>query len=186
MIESHQIGALVGGQQVMFANTSDWRFDRPGENYYVQFIDRATSGDLDELARITPDAVGVRGAVCRKGDRTGGVHWEAVAEFSRQLELRQSGEIAVRGEPAGVSSRWGWQRLGRHRRHRRKLRRHPGGPHRAGGPRPGLHRRGDHPGHPEQVRCCRLGREGLPLRAHSEGGPQRLPEDAHQALDDSA
>ena len=35
-------------QQVMFANTSDWRFDRPGENYYVQFVDRATQGDLDE------------------------------------------------------------------------------------------------------------------------------------------
>ena len=35
-------------QQVMFANTSDWRFDRPGQNYYVQFIDRAMSGDLDE------------------------------------------------------------------------------------------------------------------------------------------
>jgi len=36
------------GQQVMFANTSDWRFDRPGENHYVQFIDRATRGDLDD------------------------------------------------------------------------------------------------------------------------------------------
>ncbi len=35
-------------QQVMFANTSDWRFDTPGENYYVQFIDRATRGDLDD------------------------------------------------------------------------------------------------------------------------------------------
>ena len=35
-------------QQVMFANTSDWRFDIPGHNYYVQFIDKAMSGDLDE------------------------------------------------------------------------------------------------------------------------------------------
>ena len=35
-------------QQVMFANTSDWRFDRPGQNYYVQFIDKAMRGDLDE------------------------------------------------------------------------------------------------------------------------------------------
>ena len=35
-------------QQVMFANTSDWRFDTPECNYYVQFIDRATKGDLDE------------------------------------------------------------------------------------------------------------------------------------------
>lgn len=35
-------------QQVMFANTSDWRFDRPGANHYVQFIDRATAGDIDD------------------------------------------------------------------------------------------------------------------------------------------
>ncbi len=35
-------------QQVMFANTSDWRFDLPGRNYYVQFIDRACAGDIDE------------------------------------------------------------------------------------------------------------------------------------------
>ena len=33
-------------QQVMFANTSDWRFDTPDRNYYVQFIDRAMRGDL--------------------------------------------------------------------------------------------------------------------------------------------
>ena len=51
--------------------------------------------DLDELARINPDIVGVRGAVCRKGDRASGVYWEAVAEFKRQLEARQSGEVDV-------------------------------------------------------------------------------------------
>ena len=34
-------------QQVMFANTSDWRFDMPGQNYYVQFIDKVMRGDLD-------------------------------------------------------------------------------------------------------------------------------------------
>ena len=34
-------------QQVMFANTSDWRFDQPGRNYYVQFIDKASRGDID-------------------------------------------------------------------------------------------------------------------------------------------
>ena len=34
-------------QQVMFANTSDWRFDTPEGNYYVQFIDRASEGDVD-------------------------------------------------------------------------------------------------------------------------------------------
>ena len=35
-------------QQVMFANTSDWRFDTADQNYYVQFIDKAMRGDLDE------------------------------------------------------------------------------------------------------------------------------------------
>lgn len=35
-------------QQVMFANTSDWRFDLPGMNHYVQFIDRATTGHIDD------------------------------------------------------------------------------------------------------------------------------------------
>jgi len=54
--------------------------------------------DLDELARINPDIVGVRGAVCQKGDRTTGVHWEAVSAFKEQLSLRQTGEINVFGE----------------------------------------------------------------------------------------
>ena len=56
--------------------------------------------DLDELARINPDIVGVRGAVCAKGDRGKEVHWEAVAEFKRQLEARQTGEVAVFGDAA--------------------------------------------------------------------------------------
>ena len=60
--------------------------------------------DLDELARINPDIVGVRGAVCQKGDRESGVHWEAVAEFRRQLEMRQTGEIEVRGETSDAAS----------------------------------------------------------------------------------
>ena len=34
-------------QQVMFANTSDWRFDTEDENHYVRFVDRATAGDID-------------------------------------------------------------------------------------------------------------------------------------------
>ena len=52
--------------------------------------------DLDELARINPDIVGVRGAVCSTGDRDRAVAWEAVAEFKRQVDLRKSGEINVR------------------------------------------------------------------------------------------
>lgn len=35
-------------QQVMFANTSDWRFDTPGSNHYVRFIERSVTGDVDE------------------------------------------------------------------------------------------------------------------------------------------
>ncbi len=56
--------------------------------------------DLDELARINPDIVGVRGAVCARGDRGKAVHFEAVAEFKRQLEARQTGEVAVFGDSA--------------------------------------------------------------------------------------
>ena len=44
-------------QQVMFANTSDWRFDTPECNNYVSFVNRAIQGDVDEgfyLANISP------------------------------------------------------------------------------------------------------------------------------------
>lgn len=51
--------------------------------------------DLDELARINPDIVGVRGAVCQKGDRADGVYWEAVAEFKCQVDMRKSGQVDV-------------------------------------------------------------------------------------------
>ena len=64
--------------------------------------------DLDELARINPDIVGVRGAVCASGDRGRAVAWEAVAEFKRQLDLRKTGEIAVHAEPAPVTTANGW------------------------------------------------------------------------------
>ena len=73
--------------------------------------------DLDELARINPDIVGVRGAVCQKGDRDSAVHRDAVAEFTRQLRLRETGKISVRearimaGDGAdvnGVNGSNGW------------------------------------------------------------------------------
>ena len=51
--------------------------------------------DIDELSRVNPDIVGVRGAVCQKGDRDSRVHWESVAEFKHQLDLRASGEVDV-------------------------------------------------------------------------------------------
>ena len=52
--------------------------------------------NLDELARINPDIVGVRGAVCSKGERDNSVYWEAVSKFRKELNLRESGEIEVR------------------------------------------------------------------------------------------
>jgi uncharacterized protein (UPF0264 family)/dihydrodipicolinate synthase/N-acetylneuraminate lyase len=51
--------------------------------------------NLDELARTNPDIVGVRGAVCRSGERDRAVAWEAVAHFKRELDRRKSGEINV-------------------------------------------------------------------------------------------
>ena len=59
--------------------------------------------DLDELARINPDIVGVRGAVCSQGERDRAVAWEAVAEFKRQLDMRKSGEVAVHADQPAVS-----------------------------------------------------------------------------------
>ena len=64
--------------------------------------------DLDELARINPDIVGVRGAVCASGDRGRAVAWESVAEFKRQLDLRKSGEVSVHAGVAPVASASGW------------------------------------------------------------------------------
>ena len=60
--------------------------------------------DLDELARINPDIVGVRGAVCSKGNRNEGVYWEAVDHFRRELRSRESGDVDVRDGLSGVSS----------------------------------------------------------------------------------
>jgi len=39
-------------QQVMFANTSDWRFDTPNSHDYVTFIDLATQGKFAEARPI--------------------------------------------------------------------------------------------------------------------------------------
>lgn len=52
--------------------------------------------DLDELARVNPDIVGVRGAVCASGDRNRTVAWESVAHFREELGRRKSGEVDPR------------------------------------------------------------------------------------------
>ena len=61
--------------------------------------------DLDELSRVNPDIVGVRGAVCQKGDRDSRVHWESVADFKKQLDLRQTGEINVYDENGSTENK---------------------------------------------------------------------------------
>ena len=60
--------------------------------------------DLDELARINPDIVGVRGAVCASQDRTSAVAWEAVAEFKHALNQRKSGEVNPYGDSSVAAS----------------------------------------------------------------------------------
>ena len=67
--------------------------------------------NLDELARINPDIVGVRGAACSRGERDRTVAWEAVAEIKRALDQRKSGEVTVFTEPlpaAGNGFPSGW------------------------------------------------------------------------------
>ncbi|MSQ40081.1 MAG: hypothetical protein EXR55_00140 [Dehalococcoidia bacterium] len=67
--------------------------------------------DLDELARINPDIVGVRGAVCSTGDRNRSVAWEAVARFKKELDRRKSGEVNVHASastPASNGAKAGW------------------------------------------------------------------------------
>jgi len=52
--------------------------------------------NLDTLVRINPDIVGVRGAVCARGDReNGAVDASAVAAFRGELKERLSGKIDV-------------------------------------------------------------------------------------------
>ena len=88
-------------QQVMFSNTSDWRFDTPECNNYVQFVERATRGNLDEqfyethlrraegafghLVDQDRDQVqrrpaGIDGQVLGRADGNGGRPGEAAAE----------------------------------------------------------------------------------------------------------
>ena len=141
--------------------------------------------NLDELSRINPDIVGVRGAVCAQGERSEGVYWEAVAEFKRQLDMRQSGEIDVldgaymaNGSKNGDSSN-GWvvvdgtgktcasilARVDRARRGR-----FPDLP------------RSHHAGRPQHLRRSSLGRRTRPHHPHPAQGPQRVDADTHPAV----
>ncbi len=61
--------------------------------------------NLNTLARINPDIVGVRGAVCTNNDREGGkVAASAVANVKKELELRMHGEIDIYQKKAEASA----------------------------------------------------------------------------------
>ena len=144
--------------------------------------------DLDELARINPDIVGVRGAVCQKGDRVAAVHREAVGEFRRQLDLRKSGQISVReahimagngakGNSSDDSNGWACDRWDR-----QDLRRHSGRPERSDRNRLTLVHRGHHSRRPEYLRRGGLGRRAQTQRLDPAQGRCGYDQDADQAL----
>ncbi len=61
--------------------------------------------NLNTLARINPDIVGVRGAVCTNGDRESGhVAAEAVARLKSELQKRMNGEIDVYALAKGAAA----------------------------------------------------------------------------------
>ncbi len=63
-------------QQTMFANTSDWRFDTPESHHYVNFINLATAGKLEEAKqayqKVRPAKIVSRDWWSRIAARTGG------------------------------------------------------------------------------------------------------------------
>ena len=62
--------------------------------------------NLHTLVRINPDIVGVRGAVCTRGDREkGAVDATAVAAFRDELRQRLTGKIDVFAEVAAPAAR---------------------------------------------------------------------------------
>ena len=138
--------------------------------------------DLDELARINPDIVGVRGAVCSKGDRNDGVYWEAVAEFKRQISLRETGEVAVHANVDRASVNGLARRLAHHRRHRQDVRGHPGRSDRAGRAGQAVLRRGDNARRAQRLRHHRMGGEGRPHDTDAAPRRRRLYEDPRPAL----
>jgi len=84
-------------QQVMFANTSDWRFDTPSSNHYVRFIDLATQGHWDE-ARSVYEKIRPLKAVSRKwwgriAGRTGGALPVQMVKFWGELMGMAGGPV---------------------------------------------------------------------------------------------
>ncbi len=106
-------------QQVMFANTSDWRFDTKTKHDYVKFIDLATSGELDKARSVYKDVYPVK-KVSRKwwsqvAARTGGSlpvqmakYWGGLMGMAGGhvrppvLELTQEEMDGIRNDLAGL------------------------------------------------------------------------------------
>jgi 4-hydroxy-tetrahydrodipicolinate synthase len=84
-------------QQVMFANTSDWRFDTEAANHYVRFIDLATKGRWDEARRLYGKVQPIK-AVSRKwwgrvAGRTGGALPVQMVKFWGELMGMAGGPV---------------------------------------------------------------------------------------------
>jgi len=84
-------------QQVMFANTSDWRFDTETSHQYVQFIDQATHGRWDDARRLYAKIQPIK-AVSRKwwgrlAGRTGGALPVQMVKFWGELMGMAGGPV---------------------------------------------------------------------------------------------
>jgi 4-hydroxy-tetrahydrodipicolinate synthase len=84
-------------QQVMFANTSDWRFDTPSSHHYVHYIDLATRGRWEEAKRLYEEIRPIK-AVSRKWwsrlvARTGGALPVQMAKFWGELMGMAGGPV---------------------------------------------------------------------------------------------
>jgi 4-hydroxy-tetrahydrodipicolinate synthase len=84
-------------QQVMFANTSDWRFDTESSKQYVRFIDLATKGNWDEARRLYSKIQPIK-AVSRKwwgrlAGRTGGALPVQMVKFWGELMGMAGGPV---------------------------------------------------------------------------------------------
>ena len=163
----------------------DMVFDSKQDGMSTALSGHLKIDNLDELSRINPDIVGVRGAVCAQGERSEGVYWEAVAEFKRQLDMRQSGEIDVLDGAYmanGSKNGDGKRRMGRRRRHRQDLRQHPRRAHRARRGRLPLLRRSHHAQRPQHLRRRSLGRRTRPHHPHPAQRHRRLHAHPHPAV----
>ena len=85
-------------QQVMFANTSDWRFDTESTHDYVRFIDLATGGHLEEAKRLYYPSIWPIKSLSRRwwsrlATRTGGALPVQMVKYWGELMGLKSGHV---------------------------------------------------------------------------------------------